>query len=82
MMMMLRQKEEQTATAAQQNNSIAIMNMNFSADASPKYTNNDWAFKKMENDHLEQLRQARNHELKMACLNSKQTLQQCGLSHY
>jgi hypothetical protein len=57
------------------------MNMNFSADASPKYTNNDWVFKKMENDHLEQLRQARIHELKMACLNSKQTLKQCGLSH-
>jgi hypothetical protein len=81
-MMIRRQMEEQTAAAAQQNNSIAIMNMNFSADASPKFTNNDRAWQKMENDHLEQLRQARNHELRLACLNSKQTLQQCGLSHY
>jgi hypothetical protein len=72
------QKEGARCSDTQQNNSIAIMNMNFSADASPKYANNVWSFNKMENERQEQLRQARNHELRLACLNSGRTLKQCG----
>jgi hypothetical protein len=55
------------------------MKPTFSTDASPKWWDNSHHFANYDAQIKEQQRVARLHELRLACLNNRQTLKQCGL---